>query len=681
MKKFMLGILLITGFVSQLQLYAQSHIPPVSAYPERINDPKAVYLTKDNFNVSADGVADDAHTIQAAIDLVKEQSEYGIVFIPEGTYRLGRTIHLWRGIRLVGYGANRPTFKLAENTPGFQEGERKYMLIFCYTPPESDAYVQRFAWVTSEFTDGTAATFYSGIDNINFEIEDGNPAAIAVRFHIAQLCALENIHFNIGNGKGAVEEMGNIIENCTFQGGEFGIKTGTSAPGWQCMVLDCSFENQRNASIITNRAQMLVIRGRISNTPIGISVPHSDALFVKDTWFEDIEKTGFAINNYTDEELQFNLDNVSFSDVPYTVRFTGRVNGTKKGDIKMDFESPSKVYNVKNFSQGLHITNPEGNAVLRKFGVEVEQSALNELGEFPAKDFAELPPQNTWVNILDLGAVGDGKTDCTQAFTKAIAKYDAIYVPMGEYVISNTLTLRKKTTLIGFHPRMTMLMLKDTTDGFTDMTNYKPLVVAPQNGLNGITGIGFNLGINPGAIGIKWLAGPNSYINDGFFSNPGFSGKAQMHSIWITDGGSGIFKNLWIVDPKTKEPFLVSNTKAPGKIYEVSIEHHRTVEVKLDNVENWEFHALQLEEDRGCEKTLGIYMKDCKNILLTNFRSHRTTGVLEPYHTAIQLRNSRNITIRGNNMRGAAFPWDNAVFDEVTGAIIPQRFFTKLVIH
>jgi hypothetical protein len=172
-------------------------------------------------------------------------------------------------------------------------------------------------------------------------------------------------------------------------------------------------------------------------------------------------------------------------------------------------------------------------------------------------------------------------------------------------------------------------------------------------------------------------------MNDGHFRgsyDKSAFGIGQMHSIWVTNGGGGIFKNLWIEDGKAKEPFVISNTQTPGKIYEVSVEHHRNVEVKLDNVEGWEFHALQLEENRGCEKTLGIYMKDCKNILLTNFRSHRTTGVWEPYYAAIQLRNSEKITIRGNNMRGAVFPWDNAVFDEITGMVVPHLFFTKLVI-
>jgi hypothetical protein len=38
------------------------------------------------------------------------------------------------------------------------------------------------------------------------------------------------------------------------------------------------------------------------------------------------------------------------------------------------------------------------------------------------------------------------------------------------------------------------------------------------------------------------------------------------------------------------------------------------------------------------------------------------------------------ISIRGNEMRGAVFPFENALYDEITGSIVPQRIFTKLTV-
>ncbi len=653
-----------------------------SVYPARPNDPKAVYFTRENFDVAADGVGDDAPALQAAIDRVLKETRGGIVFVPEGTYRLGKTVRLWSGIRLIGFGAQRPRFILSDNTPGFQEGEYKYMVHFCQSPG-GNRNPQPGTWQTPEFVDGTWVTFYSGIDNINFELGKGNSAAIAVRYHVAQVCALQNIDFNIGDGRGAVEEMGNIIDNCTFHGGEYGIKTHSSPPDWQVMVLDCNFEGQREASIITDGARMLVIRSRFKNTPVGILVPDREKLFVKDTWFEDISTSALVINNFVPPDLQVNLDNVTLSNVPYSVKFNGRTQGWSRDEVKMDFEAPAPIYTVKNFSHGLHIEIPSTNERSVEFATKIDQQPLESLGEFTPDDMPSLPQQKTWVNILDLGAKGDGTTDCTAIFEKAIKNHDAIYIPTGKYIISNTLTLRDKTTLIGFHPSQTQLVLKKEHPGFADAENAKPLIIAPRGGSCGITGLGFNFENNPGLIGIKWMAGANSYINDGLInggSDRSSFGTGQKYSIWITGGGGGIFKNIWINDRKPEVAFYVSNTTTPGNIYEISVEHHKDVELRLDNVENWSFYALQLEEDRGSEKTLGIQIKDSRNILFANFVSHRTSGVWEPYHTAIQIRNSHDIIIKGNEMRGGVFPFDNAVLDEIIGMFVFYQIFTRLTI-
>ncbi len=682
-KRLLLKMLIMGTIPFFQQLFAQNQHSGESIYPLKINDPEAVYLTRENFNVVADGVGDDAPALQAAIDLAREKSIAGIVFIPEGTYRLGKTVYVWRGIRLIGYGTERPTFKLGDNTPGYQEGDHKYMVHFCQNPPGTEGYLQPGTWVTTEFQDGTFTTFYSGIQNINFEIGKGNPAAIAVRYHVAQVCILDHINFNIGKGRGGIQALGNILENCTFHGGEFGIKTGSSAPGWQITVLDCSFEGQREASIITSEAKMLVIRGRFKKVPIGIFVPGAEQLFVKDTWFEDIENAAAVINNYTSEDLQVNFDNLKFSNVPYSVRFKGRVQGAAEKGVQFEFESPAPVFAIKEFSHGLHIENPYGNSVKRYFGTEIDQLPIETLGDFPGKDIPANLPQKTWVSIVDLGAKGDGETDCTDIFNKAIANYDAIYVPMGKYLISKSLSLNDKTTFIGLHPYLTQFVLSNGTDGFLNVDDPKPLIIAPMGGTNGITGIGIDLGINPGAIGIKWMAGIHSYVNDGLFRSTnrgGMRGEGNTHSLWVTNGGGGTFKNIWVVDPNTDVAFYVNNTKTPGNIYEISVEHHKDIEVKLDDVENWSFYALQLEEDLGGEKALGMYIKDSRNILFANLRSHRTTGVWEPYYTGILLRNTNNITIKGNFFGGGVFPFDNVVFDETTGMSVPHLKFTKLFI-
>src|ERR1700723_1659326 len=89
---------------SSLILLSLGTASAASYYPERVEDAKAVYLTPQNFSVHGDGQADDTEAIQQAIDKEQETNDEGIVFIPSGTYRLTRTVYIWPGIRLIGYG-------------------------------------------------------------------------------------------------------------------------------------------------------------------------------------------------------------------------------------------------------------------------------------------------------------------------------------------------------------------------------------------------------------------------------------------------------------------------------------------------------------------------------------------------------------------------------------------------
>src|ERR1700734_3504731 len=85
-----------------------------SIYPTRLDDPAAVYLTAEEFHVHGDGNQDDSAAIQAAIDELQAGKGEGIVFVGPGRYRISRTIYLWPGVRLIGYGAQRPVFVLGE---------------------------------------------------------------------------------------------------------------------------------------------------------------------------------------------------------------------------------------------------------------------------------------------------------------------------------------------------------------------------------------------------------------------------------------------------------------------------------------------------------------------------------------------------------------------------------------
>src|SRR5947209_8221088 len=93
-----------------------------SVFTTRPDDPAAIHLAAPEFAIRGDGAADDTAAIQAAIDKAGSSFGGGLVFIPAGRYRLTRTVYLWRGVRLVGYGPTRPVIVLGDDTPGFQQG-------------------------------------------------------------------------------------------------------------------------------------------------------------------------------------------------------------------------------------------------------------------------------------------------------------------------------------------------------------------------------------------------------------------------------------------------------------------------------------------------------------------------------------------------------------------------------
>jgi hypothetical protein len=188
-----------------------------SVITTRLEDPRAVYLSTAEFGAKGDGQGDDSAAIQAAIDKAETRVREGILFVPSGRYRVTRTIYVWPGVRIFGFGATRPVFVLGPDTPGFQKGVG-VMVMFTGMRPGSGpvgggrGFRIPFPPVGSvppneAIADANPGTFYPAMSNIDFEIGDGNPAAIGVRFHAAQHAYLSHMDFHTGSGLAALTEV------------------------------------------------------------------------------------------------------------------------------------------------------------------------------------------------------------------------------------------------------------------------------------------------------------------------------------------------------------------------------------------------------------------------------------------------------------------------------------------
>jgi sugar lactone lactonase YvrE len=665
-----------------------------SFYTARLNDPQAVYLTADEFPVHADGLGDDSPAIQQAIDRVGGS---GVLFVPEGTYRLGSTVYVWPGVRLIGYGAKRPVFLLGENTPGFREGTRTYMLFFAggrQSGRGGGARGQRGGTSGGTPPDGSAGTFYGAMSNIDVEIGPGNPAAIAIRFHVAQHSYLSHIDFRLGSARAGVEALGNEVEDLHFYGGQYGIITGRSAPGWPVLVIDCTFEGQSVAAISCSEAGLAVVRPRFKDVPTAVSISpgQPDELWLSDARMENVSRPALIISNQNNARTQINLENVACKGVPVLASF--RESG------KM-VAGAGPQYVVEQFSHGLHIGDQGATREVKTTLLAKEVASLPE----PVKsDIPALPPGHTWVNVRTLGADGDRQTDDTAALKEAIAKHHTLYFPTGWYRVTDTLTLRPDTVLVGLHPSATVIELPDRTAAFQGQGEPKPLVVAPNGGTNVITGVGVYTGAaNPRAVGVKWMAGADSMINDvrlhgGHGTRPPGRGGArgggmfgsgnrdfwdsQHASLWVTDGGGGTFKDIWTPSPYASSGMLISDTTTSGRLYAMSVEHHVSNEMIIRNVSNWRFYALQFEEEREeGPKALPLEIGNSSNIQFANMFFYRVISCFMPFPYATKVAGSRDIRFRNVHCySNSRVSFDSTVFDATHGAEVRDPEFAVLTI-
>ncbi len=296
-----------------------------STYPTRLDDPAAVYLTAEEFHVHGDGKEDDSAAVQAAIDKLQASKGEGIVFIPQGRYRISRTIYLWPGVRIIGYGAQRPVFVLGENTPGYQDGIA-YMFFFAGARPRpqprrrlaairlpSSAHTARsgpaqpHASPTPTPVPSTPRSATS-----TSRLAPATPGAVAIRFHAAQHAFLSHIDFSIGSGFAGVHEVANEAEDLHFHGGQFGIMARKPSPAWQFTLIDSTFDGQREAAIRENEAGLTLVHDEFRNVPTAVSIdPHySDQLWIKDSRFENITGPAVVISNDASRMTEINFENI-----------------------------------------------------------------------------------------------------------------------------------------------------------------------------------------------------------------------------------------------------------------------------------------------------------------------------------------------------------------------------------
>lgn len=664
-----------------------------SFYQQRLDDEDAAYFTPEKFRITNDGKTDVSDELQRAINEVKTNFNFGIVFIPEGTYKISKTIYIPTAVRVIGYGKERPIFVLADNAPGFQQeyphdkGNAKYMFWFTSSIPKEGQPIP----------DAGASTFYSAMSNVDIKIGEGNPFAVALRTHFAQHSFISHVDIYAGNGKAGMFDVGNEMEDVRFFGGEYGIYTFKPSPGWQFMMVDTYFEGQRKAAIKSQESGLTIVRMTAKNVPTVFDMNRDfyEKLFIEDSQFENVSGPAFIVSNENNAYTQIGVRNLNCKNVSILASF--RESGKQiKGE--------GALYKVKSLNHGLLMSDLTAKPVQETYQ-EIEP--IKTFPETVKKDIPEFPNMALWANIKTLGAKGDGVTDDTKAIQEAIDKHDVLYVPQGHYRVTETIKMKPKTVLIGLNPISTQFIIHENTEAFGSFGPPKAVIETSEGGANIMTGIGVSTGAsNTRAVGVKWMASADSYLNDVKFlgghgtirskkvPRQGVARQSvareqdeslwdtQYWSLWITNGGGGTFKNIWSANTYATSGTYVSNTATPGRIYAMSIEHHVRNEVRFNKVSNWKVYALQLEEEsKESSECQPFELQDCSNMTFANLYMFRVIRVKMPYPYAIRSWNNRKVEfLNVHNYSQTKFPSTVPLFDVNANVEVRPWEFNRLVI-
>jgi len=430
-------------------------------------------VTKVPYSADPTGRSDSTQAVQRAVNDARDR---GLVcFFPEGTYLISDTIsceqqvskldrprhvdggtqHYWpvhRPIVLMGSTkGKRPVLKLAASAKGFDDPARPKIAVRIWAQTWFDAPGKEEPVWGKEQANISFNHFFRGID---IDVR-GHAGAIGIRHSGSQGSTMQDITVYAEGayaGLNCCPGQGGGTHNVEVSGGQYGI---VIEPDSRFPLLNaCVFRGQTKAAIRYARG--------------GSQVP---TLLVGCR----LEPAGDAAVDLTTER---GYAGISMVDCVISLPPRGTVVRTKK---------PENLFLENTFVRGadcIHSGGPKVPASDRwtridRYSTHTAQGTnlLNgvaspgEIAQWTAAeeepDFAEIRSRHYTpgpsfedadaVNVRDFGAKGDGATDDTAAFAKAVASHDKIFVPPGDYALSGALRLRPESHLFGFSQTFTSL--------------------------------------------------------------------------------------------------------------------------------------------------------------------------------------------------------------------------------
>jgi hypothetical protein len=417
-------------------------------------------VTKAPYLADPTGVKDATQAIQRAVNDARDHDL--VCFFPEGTYLISDTIsceqqvrkldaprfveggkradywHLNHQIVMIGStkGMKRPLLKLSKDAKGFDDPSK----------PKICVYVWAHTW----YGDGTGEqpniSFNHVFKGINIDVR-GHAGAIGIRHSGSQGSTLQDSTIY---AEGAYASMNNCCGqgggtyNIEVLGGQYGI---VIEPSSRFPILTaCVFEGQTKAAITYSKGG-----SQVPTLLVGCRIEPAGSCAVDFTTqraYAGINmvdcviamKQGSVIARTTKSE------NIYIEDA-YVRGAESVCNGGTKlpaSDVWTRIGRYSSHSNqAVNLLNGVQSTGEIVEWKPAQAEPSYEPIRRRHYGRGPSFEDEDA------VNVKSFGAKGNGTSDDTKAFEKAIAAHDKIFVPKGDYRLSGALRLGRNTHLFG----------------------------------------------------------------------------------------------------------------------------------------------------------------------------------------------------------------------------------------
>jgi hypothetical protein len=422
-------------------------------------------VTKAPYLADPTGRADSTEAIQRAAG---DARDHGLVcFFPEGSYVISDTIscqqqvskldvprhvdggteHYWpvrRPMILMGSTkGQRPVLRLSKEAQGFDDPSKPKIAVWIWAQTWFDAPGKEEPVWGKEQANISFNHVFKGID---IDVR-GHAGAIGIRHSGSQGSTLQDVTIH---AEGAYAGMNNCCGqgggtyNVEVLGGQYGIviEPDSRFP----ILVACRFQGQSKAAIRYARG--------------GSQVP---TLLVGCR----LEPAGEAVVDFTTER---SYAGISMVDCVVSMKPGGVICKTRKDENVFLEETyargaasvssrgskipePQQWTRIERYSshtdQGVNLVDGvQGSGEIAVWKTAVSEPAFETIRRRHYRGTPSFEDEDA-VNVKSFGAAGDGTTDDTGAFEKAIAAHDRIFIPKGDYRISGTLRLRPKTHLFG----------------------------------------------------------------------------------------------------------------------------------------------------------------------------------------------------------------------------------------